>query len=268
MPALNAVQRKAQFLRGMNNLKQVHYQVDLFANDHHNRYPPSVATVGSSSYWNWYDPRQLAAPNPRPGARRSMSAYLGNYIENPSILECPSAPEQYPYMEEMWEAGDSWDHPDTLPPGRVDQMKGSFCFYWGYVGLIDLGTMKSKPFIGPVGQAGGRRSSKLLACDYLGKGSGHDDPPYTFSSCEPFDKATMNQATNNTTSYWTRPMGQPPVEPALRLKALYMDGSVDTYSAAETKVMKVISNRQTRQTYSGYTKDSPGLFYLPDRAMH
>ena len=198
-----------------------------------------------------------------------MSAYLNNYIENPSLLECPSAPEQYPYMQEMWEEGDDWNNDDTPPKERKDPMKGSFCFYWGYVGMIDLGTMNSKPFIGPAGPAaGGKRSSKLLACDYLGKGSGFDDPPNTFTSCEPFDKAIMFRASDNTTSYWTRPMGQPTVEPILKLKELYTDGSVTDFSSTDTREMKVISNRQTGQTYKPYTKDSPGVFYLPSKAIH
>lgn len=256
-----------QFLRGMHNLKNIWYPLENFANEHNNRYPPSVATVGSSKDWNWYDPRQLVAPNPRPGVHRSMSAYLSNYIEDPSPLQCPSAPEQYPYMQEMWENGDNWDHRNTF--NRPDPMKGSFCFFWGYVGLIDRGTMNSKAFRGPWGPAaGGKQSSKLLVCDYLGKGSGLDDPPYTYTSCEPFDKATMNRTTDTTTSYWTRPMGEPAVEPVLRLKALYTDGHVKPYSAADTKEMKVISKRQPLQTYTPFTKDSPGLFYLPADAMH
>ncbi len=269
VPSLNVVMRKAESLRGMNNLKQVGVQLDLFANDHQDRYPPSVATVGLGKDWNWYDPRRLVGSSQRtPTAHRSMSAYLKGYIEDASLLACPSAPQEYPHLEAMWAAGDAWDNPDT--PQSLDPMKGSYCFYWNYEGMISQGSGDRSRFRGPIGPASSGKYSKLLVSDYYGKGTGHDGPPpLTFTSCEMFAGAAVNSK-ENVTAYWTRPVGLAEAVPVLSLKAVYTDGHVGTYGSDEVVEMSVIKarSRTAPEVYGIGDDRSPGLFFLPADAMH
>ena len=269
VPALSIVMRKAESLRGMNNLKQVGMQLHLFANDHQDRYPPSVATIGSSTGWNWYDPRRMVGSSQRtPTLHRSMSAYLSAYIEDPSLLACPSAPQEYPYLEAMWAAGDAWGNPDT--PHLLDPMKGSYCFYWNYEGMISQGSEDRTRFRGPVGPASSRRYSKLLVTDYYGKGTGHDrPPPLTFTSCELFEGATVNSR-ENVTAFWTKPVGLPEQTPVLSLKAVYTDGHVQIYGSDEVVEMSVIKKRDrlSPEVYGIGDDRGLGLFFLPTDAVH
>jgi len=66
-----------------------------FAFDHKDRYPPSVATIGSRGYyWSWLEPiTMITYPEQYPMHYRSMSAYLSPYVENADTLACPNAPE-------------------------------------------------------------------------------------------------------------------------------------------------------------------------------
>lgn len=269
IPALNIVMRKAENLRGMNNLKQVGVQLQFFANDHRDRYPPSVATVGSSTDWNWYDPRRMVGSSQRtPTVHRSMSAYLKGYIEDASLLACPSAPQEYPYLEAMWAAGDAWGNPGT--PRSLDPMKGSYCFYWNYEGMISQGSEDRRRFRGPIGPASSGKYSKLLVSDYYGKGTGHDrPPPLTFTSCELFEGATVNSR-ENVTAYWTTPVGFPEQAPVLSLKAVYTDGHVQTYGSHEVVEMSVIKKRDrlSPEVYGIGDDRGLGLFFLPDDAVH
>jgi hypothetical protein len=197
-----------------------------------------------------------------------MSAYLNAYIEEASLLNCPSAPEETPNLEAMWAAGDSWDNPDT--PTALDPMKGSYCFYWNYQGMVTQGSGERVRFRGPSGPGSSRKYSKLLLSDYYGMGTGHDGPPpLTFTSCEAFAGATVKEVTN-VTAYWTKPVGFPAQEPVLSLKAAYTDGHVDTYGPDEVVEMSVIRDRDpvNPKVYRIGDIRSPGIFFLPADAMH
>ena len=273
VPALNLIREKACQLKGMANLKGIASPVNTFANDHDDRYPPSVATIGYEPYWTWYDPRRLVGVNERtPGVlHRSMSAYLRDYIEDAGLLSCPSVPSDCAYIQQMWGAGDDWDNPAT-PASTKDPMTGSLCFYWNYEGLLDPAIRRV--FRGPWGPASGRGYSQLLACDHFGYGSGLDIPPsYAYASCEPFDGAAVGDKSD--VARWVSKgsgSGKVPPEaqdlPTIKLKAVYADAHVETYSASETVPMWVILNRADLTPYKiDGGQATPGLFFLPQQAI-
>jgi prepilin-type N-terminal cleavage/methylation domain-containing protein len=271
LPAMNLVRQKALQLKGRASLKTIAAQLGVFANDHEDRYPPSVATVGSSEYWTWYDPRRLVAVNAPTGlTHRSMSAYLHEYIERGEAISCPSVPFDCKYMREVWNAGDDWDNPAI--PGSNDPMTGSLCFYWNYQGLLDVKT--KRVFRGPWGPAGGRSYSGLLVSDYFGYGNGLDIPPsYAYSSCEPFDGAVMGDKSD--VSRWVSKApgsGKVPPDaqeaPQIKLKAAFVDGHVEQYSSSEVVPMWVIKFPDSLVPYDiNGGQDTPGLFFLPKQAV-
>lgn len=272
VPALNLARSKVLQLKGMSNLKGIASSLNIFANDHDDRYPPSVATNGYGPLWTWYDPRRLAGVHQRtPGIlSRSMSDYLRDYIEDADILSCPSVPFECKYMQQMWNAGEDWDSPDIQ--GSTDPMTGSFCFYWNYEGLLD--TRSKRVFRGPLGPAGSRGYSQLLVCDHFGYGNGWDIPPsYAYASCEPFDGATAGVKSDVPRWVSQGPgSGKVPPDtndfPKIRLKATYADGHVASYNSADVVPMWVIKDRDTLTPYAiNGGEGTPGLFFLPRQAL-
>ncbi|MCH8193797.1 MAG: type II secretion system protein [Planctomycetes bacterium] len=160
IPGFSALQRKAIQLRGMSNLKQIHYSVSLFANDHGDRYPPSVSWIGGPSSPQAYHPRRLvSSTKPRGAIHRSMSGYLHEYMSDVSLWTCPAAPKKVPDMQEMWDAGD-----DYVSRSGSAAFSGHYCFFWGWTGLIEGETTNGpRPvFRGPRGPGADRKSSSLL----------------------------------------------------------------------------------------------------------
>ena len=264
VPVVSSVRAKAQNIKSMNNLKLIGCQLNVFSNDYQNRYPPSVATVGTKDTWTWYDPRRIVGSKKRtPVLKRSMSAYLYEYID-PSILYCPGAPDRYKYLEEMWEAQDAWDNPETQI--EADPMSGNYCFYWSYEGVLVTDDGR-RLFRGPTTPAGGRRYSNVLATDFFNYGAGHDNPPPSvYASCERFEKAVSN-ATQIVAPYWAGPAASETDKPQLTLKAVYTDGHVESYTSSDVVRLDVINNPKTGATFDVGTKDSPGEFFIPRNAV-
>ena len=164
----------------MTRQKEVACGVQEYATDFSDRLPQSVATIGTGSYWNWTEPMMLTGYRARsPGLHRSMAEYLRDYIPDPRILSCPSAPRPYSYLEQAWSAGDAWDHPGTAPV--QDPVSGNTCLWWGYTGYL---SETGKLFHGPSNPGGGGRESGLVMSTYLGYD--HWRNPRQFSSCERF----------------------------------------------------------------------------------
>jgi len=135
LPALNRVRQQAATIVGANNQKQTVSAVNLFAFDNDESYPPSVSFVEYHGNWNWYDPRTLASWNTTPShPHRAMSEYLRGYIKDASIMFCPKAPRKFKYLQEVWDAGDEWNNPDTT--FDVLAVRGTYCFYWNYTCLL------------------------------------------------------------------------------------------------------------------------------------
>ncbi len=274
VPALGAARRKAESLRCMNHLKQITAQANLYAMDHGDRYPESVATIGRGSsydHWNWYDPRNLVSYKSRTKAsHRSMSAYLSGYLENAGFLCCPGAPDSPKFVQQMWDAGDRWDNPERPGPERVT---GHYAFYWNYEGLLNVENTAGRPkrlFRGPRGPASSGRYSKLMVSDHFGYGSLLDNaPPNSYASCESFEGASQKSA-SDIFPHWSKTAGNeslPDVSmfPRVTLRAAFTDEHVEVYTSAQTVPLSVILDRQSLEVYE--PGRGPGLFYLPEAAV-
>ncbi|MCP4589225.1 MAG: hypothetical protein GY842_00635, partial [bacterium] len=167
------------------------------------------------------------------------------------------APLPYRYLQQAWDAGDSWDHPETL--AVPDAVFGAYCLYWNYVGY--RGKDKAL-FRGPTGPGRGGRESSILVSDYFG--FDHWRSPLAYGSCEPIEHATVTDGTVVSSAFWSRPGSGAPEELRdfqIKLRAGYVDGHVESYRPIETRPMYVIKNRETNDPYAPGT--GPGAFHLP-----
>lgn len=262
VPALSGARRQARTLLGMRNQREVTNAVNLFAADNDDLYPPTVATVGSGDRWNWVDPTKLTGFEKRsPRLHRSMSAYLHDYIPDAKTVFCPSAPQEYKYLQECWDAGDDWDNPDTPVSGGGDPVGGTYCFYWGYLGYIGEGP---RFFRGPLTPASMGRQSRLLVSDYFG----YDDwrSPEAFGSCEKLNGADVVPETQLLPAYWALE-GDPRIAmPEVKLRAGYTDGHVETYSPSDTVPMRVPLAPEGVPPWPDGALRS--IFYIPRDALH
>jgi len=260
LPALGKARQQARILLGTRNQREVIMSANLFASDNDEQYPESVATIGDVSVsWNWQEPMMLAGFRARsPRLHRSMSAYLRPYIEDAATMYCPNAPQKYKHLQDVWDAGDEWDNPETLPV--QDPMSGTYCFYWNYTGYLQE---RDYLFRGPQNTAGGRGRSKLLVSDYFGYN--HYRNPEAYGSCEKFAAASIAEAWPLSSAYWSY-RGSGSGAPEVKLRAGYTDGHVKSFSASDILTMKVIRYRETGEPYLDGV--GPGDFYLPRSALH
>ena len=254
LPTFNKIRRQARDILSMNNQKMITSTINIFANDNDDKYPESVATIGQSDNWNWTDPTRLTGNRNRtPQTHRAMSEYLRGYIDDASIMFCPSAPQTYKYLQQSWDAGDDWDNPETEYP--ADPVGGTYCFYWNYRGVIEGRRIN---FRGPRDPAGSSRYSKLIVSDYFGYD--HWRTPGYFGSCESFDGGEIISETLLLSSYWAN-KGELEKLPDINLKAGYSDGHVETYSSHDVLPMKVsITSDGTTPYPEGV---GPGIFFIP-----
>lgn len=260
-PGVSTLQRKAIQLRGMNNLKQIHHSLSLFANDHGDRYPPSVSWIGGPSFRQAYHPRRLvSSTRPRGAVHRSMSGYLNEYMSDVSMWTCPSAPEKVPDMQEMWDAGD-----DYVSRSGSAAFSGHYCFFWGWTGLIEGETTNGprQVFRGPRGPGADRKSSSLLASDCFGKDINTDLPGY--ASCEWFAGASESISKDISAIYWLEDKGlgslRMPSLPEVTLKAAYVDGHVGLYKVSES-LARVRVDRG-----DGHPNNKDGYYYIPEDGL-
>lgn len=258
LPVVTNARRRARKILGVNNLRQITATTYCYTLDNDERYPPSVATIGRGRSWNWQEPFVLTNIRSRaPHVHRAMSGYLRSYIPNADIMYCPNAPRKYKYLQQAWDAGDNWNNPDSWYPR--DWVKGTYCFYWNYVGLLE----NNRLFIGPQTSFGRRGQSKLLMSCYLGQGFYLS--PDSYSSCEKIRGSFIIQERLATSSYWSRMDSD-----NFNLKTIstkfncaYTDGRVESFSASQAVPMQVIKDRITLKPY----RFGPGVFYLPKKAL-
>jgi hypothetical protein len=254
----------------MDNQRQIAAAVNSFASDNNGEYPESVATIGLlQENWNWQEPTMLTSCRPlSPMLHRSMSAYLHSYIQDASIIFCPTAPGKYKFLQQAWDAGDDWDNPDT--PSLQDPVIGTYCFYWKYTGFLDG---RTEPFKGPRGISSEPGRSKLLVSDYFGFGHWRNKLIYgnyrAYGSCERFNAASITPGTTVSSPFWSRLAEDVNVIQRsldIELHAAYTDGHVECFSPSQTITMKV---SQTPDGSVPYPNDlGPGDFYLPEKAIH
>lgn len=260
IPALGKVRQQARRLVSQGNMREIVTAVNCFADDNHGRYPASVATIGVGEYWNWQEPTYLTAYFKRNKAlHRSVSAYLHDYIADASTMVCPCAPWRYRYLQEAWDAGDSWINLDI--GAAPSPMVGTYCLYWNYTGYL---SQEKGLFQGPSGPARGLREGRILVSDYVG--FDHFRSPNAHGSCERFRNASVTEGSDVSSSYWSRP-GEPTCEELetweIKPNAGYTDGHVESFSPGEAVPMRVIRVRETNQPYEDNVSLSPGLFYIP-----
>jgi hypothetical protein len=236
--------------------------VSLYAADHQSRYPESVATAAMlGRTWRWQEPRMMKACQPRAaGYQCSMASYLRAYLLKAVTLSCPSSPAPYPYLEDLWRAGESWDNLDT--DFTDDSALGSFCFYWNYVGHL---TEQERPFHGPQTDYGRRGCSRLLVSDYFG--FNHWRSPEAFGSCERPARAEVTAETDEAPPHWyvdSSTADRTGVH--VKLQAGFIDGHVETYEPAETAILEVADELDgTIPALSGFGLGA-GQFYIPQSA--
>jgi prepilin-type N-terminal cleavage/methylation domain-containing protein len=262
LPALGKVRSQARTLIGTNNQHQIVSGVSLFAMDNDEKYPESVATVGTGDNWNWSEPTMLAGYRKRsPMLYRSMSAYLRRYINDASTMSCPNAPKEHEYFQQAWDAGEDWGNPSA--PLIKGPLTGTYCFYWNYVGYLGLGGRRSL-FRGPRNSSGGYKSSKLLVSCYFGYD--HWQNRNAYSSCEKFKGAGLTEETWFSSAYWSGLNSNTRLDTLkMKLHAGYTDGHVESYCPSEAIPMEVIKDRYTAEPYSSGM--GPGVFYLPRNSL-
>ena len=196
-----------------------------------------------------------------PRIHRSMSEYLGDYIDKPEVLYCPNAPKKYPYLTDAWLAGDDWDNPDTAP--KTDPMSGSYCFYWNYTGYLEE---RSYVFNGPKRLGGDKRQSDMLISDYFGYD--HHRTREAFASCEKLKDSSLVTGTLLSSSVWSKSKSFEEMQASdvtAVLNAGFTEGHVEKYSPAETTIMRVIWDCSTNEPYPQGL--GPGNFYIPISAL-
>lgn len=263
VPVLDKVRRQAQTLLVMINQREIVTAVNCYALDNGGCYPESVATIGSGSGWNWQEPTMLTGYQRRgPQFHRSMSAYLGGYIEDAGKMFCLNAPEKYEYLQRAWDAGDDWDNPDTV---RVpDPVIGTYCFYWRYIGFM------GGPwgiFRGPQSLSDGPGKSRLLISDYFGYD--HWRNPNAYGSCEKFIHSTLTPGTDVSSAFrsYQTDFGWNDLSVIkIKLHAGYRDGHVECYYPSETVPMEVSIIPDGSEPYPSGA--GPGIFYLPEDALY
>ena len=259
-PSLSKAKHKVRSVIGMNNQRQIASTVNIFEMDNDDNYPPSVATIGTTAVsWHWQEPTRLAGiEGLNPQSYRSMSEYLGGYIEDAGTMFCSNGPKKYKYLQEAWEAGDDWDNPQTPP--KKDPVSGTYCFYWNYLGCLDW---QGTRFIGPGSSAGRRSESKLLTSCYFGYD--HWRSPNAYGSCEKFNGAKITQETHVAAAYWSLGDSSSESIPNVKLHATYTDGHVESYTASEVVPMKVSKTADGTVPYPDGI--GPGIFYIPRNAL-
>jgi prepilin-type N-terminal cleavage/methylation domain-containing protein len=263
IPVLATARRQAHMALCIVNQGHIVKALSLYSVDNDARYPESVATITFGSNWHWQEPTMMIACKRRPlHTNRSMSAYLHGYIEDASIMFCPSAPAKYVYLQKAWDAGDDWDNPETSFPS--DPFLGTYCFYYNYVGFLGV---REAPFRGPRNALGEPGQSRLLVSDYFGYD--HHRSPDSYGSCEPFTGAGLTPGTEVSSAYWSRSRSEHVNLNTIdvKLHAGYTDGHVESYKSSEVVPMKVSITPDGSVPYPGGVGLGPGDFYLPSNGL-
>ena len=261
LPALNKARDQARTLIGLENQRQTVTAGQQYAMSGRDRLPESVATIGvESAWWNWQEPTVMTGFQARsPRMHRSLSGYLRSYLDDPSVLYCANVPDVYPYLKELWAAGDAWDHPETPPP--EDPFTGTVGFFWNYLGVRADG---AGVFRGPRSLDGGRDVSTLMVSEYLG--FDHWRSPGAYGSCERMDNAVTTPGTLVSASYWSVPQAEAAdlADLDVRLHAGFLDGHVEAFRPEDTFPIKVSLTSDGSMPYPDGV--GPGVYYLPNAA--
>ena len=242
-PSLFKAKRQALDLLSSINQKEVVQSVSCYAVNHGGRFPESIATLGTGTRWSWREPMVLTGFEKRsPTIYRSVSQYLGGYIEDARTVYCPSAPSKYKYAQQAWDAGDSWDNPEP-DTSTEDPLFGNYCLYWNYIGYLEE---KNRPFYGPRSTTQKNTESSLLISDYFGYGHWRNELTYgsrdAYGSCHKIENGAITDGTSVACDFWSLfdPDKQISVDLlGLTFRAGHIDGHVEKFTPAETMTMKI-----------------------------
>ena len=266
VPALANTKRSALSVISKNNKRQVTMGVLCYSGDNNDKFPDSVARLGTTKRWSWTEPTMLAGfQGKSPAKHRSMSGYLRDYIESSSSMFCPSSPSKYPFAQEAWQAGDSWDNPESNTAAE-DPLYGNYCFYWNYVGYL---AETGRPFVGPGSINTKGWQSKLMITDYFGYGHWRNELAYgdrkAYGSCEKLDRGDITPGTSVSCNFFSvlDANGEIKTESMnVKLNASYVDGHVETYTPADVMSLKISVKPNGTLPYPDNISPG-GTFYIP-----
>ena len=257
LPALTKVRSAVRKTIGKNNLKQIASSVSLYECDY-NSYPSTSAYIECGSPRTWLEPTAMI--NYEFTGPRSIAHYLENYIDDAEIMYCPSAPGEFKYIQDAWEAGNSWDNPDTM---RInDPLFGTYSFWWNYRGWL---SEKRRIFMGPKSSFGGRDESKLVAsCTFATTPNPYNINDYgDFISCEQFKQTGKTPVNSVASPMWNR-LGSSNISRRqlnIKLNAGYTDGHVGQFNGAATTDLKISMSPNGGFPY--FPSNLRGSFFVP-----
>ncbi len=262
VPVLTQTRRYARGLVSVRRQRDIVLAVTLFACEHQEDYPESVAlTATGRRSWHWQDPRQIRTCSPRANMEHSsLAGYLAGYMEEPETMYCPSAPARYRYWRKAWQAGDDWDHPETDP--TADPVLGTYCFFWNYIAYQEeTGTA----YIGPSTINGAPGESRILVSDYLGYDNWR--APQAIGSCEYLSGAQVAAGTCVSSAFWMRSGPALPERNDFKIRAYagYIDGHVKRIDVDNVTTLRVAYDSRGTIPFPR-TIESPGYFYVPGHA--
>ena len=269
LPALAAVRRYGRRVVGIHNQREIVFAVTLYAWDHDDDFPCSVALceAADAQTYRWQDPRKVKTTKPLASmTHNSVSGYLAEYAKSADVFYCPGSPGPHQYWHQAWEAGDQWHHPESEYADAAAPLFGSYCFFWSYTAYLEgpLG-----PFVGPRSTLVRAKESELLVCDYFGyddwRNRGH------FGSCEPLKCDELVAEYDWHSSYWSYKNHNvtDPSTLTTKLNAGYIDGHVSGYTPAQATSVRASETPEGDEPYGEDELDlrNPGCFFIPNRAI-
>ncbi len=242
MPTLNNARMAARRLISADNLNFIGKAVNFYGMDHSERCPPTVAYMGQGNAKTGLSPTTLI--NVEFKGPRSVKQYLGTYIEDAKVMTCPSAPRDDDYIKSVW--GQVLNKSHYLP--NPDPTLGTYSFYWNYIGYLPI----RKGYCRGITRLDRFRTALPLAGCTLGKTpNAYQWYDGDYISCERFKKGGSIGNYSNVSRMWNRmaSYGISKDELKIRLNALYVDGSVQTFGSAETQAMKVLNGKLSDDYY-------------------
>jgi len=93
LPALNKSKQKAQGIRCLNNLKQLHLAWIMYAGEYNDRMPPNVTSDDSGTNWVYGNVALKSPPVPSDLTNTAILAQslLYPYCKSTTIYQCPAA---------------------------------------------------------------------------------------------------------------------------------------------------------------------------------
>jgi len=267
LPAASKAKRSALGLLSAARQRDTVLSVISYAMDNDERFPKSVAVRWDGRDFAWREPTLLVGfESCCPDRARSISEYLRSYLKDAETMFCPSAPRKYAYLQEAWDSGDNWNHPDPETDQAGDPLFGTYCFFWNYNAFLE---QRDRPFRGPSMLAGGWGESKLLVSDYFGYGHWRNRLTYgtrnAYGSCEKFRRAGITLGTPVSSDFWSvadrrQAMGRDALQ--VKLRAGYTDGRVETFSSSDVLTLRVSMSYDGTTPFPGSVEPS-GEFYIP-----